>query len=67
VMTTTGSRRLAQAEIPALFAAMQAYIVGKFNSAGQSCLVRQPTSAQLAHVETERQLEALALAYTRPL
>jgi hypothetical protein len=66
-MVTTGSKRLAQAEIPTLFAAMQAYIVGLHNTAGRGCLVREPAPAELARVETARQLEALALAYTRPL
>jgi hypothetical protein len=66
-MLTIGSRRLAQAEIPTLFAAMQAYIVGLHNSAGRGCLVREPTPAQLARIKTVRQLEALGLVYTQPL
>jgi hypothetical protein len=64
---TTGSVPLAQVEIPAQFAAMQASFVSLHNSAGRSCLVRKPTPAQLASIKFSHQLEALVLACTRPL
>jgi hypothetical protein len=66
-MVTTGSEPLAQAEVPALFTVLQAAIVELHNRSGRGCVVRQPTSTELAAVRTERQAEALAWTCTRPL
>jgi hypothetical protein len=66
-MKTTGSLTLAQAEIPVRFAALQAQIIERANRAGYGVVARAPAPAQLAGVQTERQLEALVLTCTRPL
>jgi hypothetical protein len=67
VKTTIGSAPLAQEDAAALFAVVQDRIIELCNRTGRSCVVRRPTADELASVQTERELEALALTYTRPI
>jgi hypothetical protein len=67
VKITNGSTSLAQEDVPALFAVVQDRIIKRYNHSGHTCVVRRPTADELASIQTERELEALALSYTRPI
>jgi hypothetical protein len=67
VPVTTNSAPLAQEDVRALFAIVQAQVIELHNQNGRGCIVRTPTADELADVQTARELEALVRCFTRPL